>query len=92
MLTGRVDDNGLAEGQLLLSGTPSSESAPSEQQPVTARTVPAQSGAPCAAHSTNDYDKTREWETRDEQTRFDEAQDEALLLAADHYDHREDVP
>lgn len=92
MLTGRVDANGLAERQGILSPPSHSESAPSEQQPVTARTVPAQSGAPCAAHSTNDYDKTREWETRDEQTRFDEAQDEALRLAADRYEHREDVP
>ena len=41
----------------------------------------------------DDYDKTREWETRDEQARWDEAQDNAANERADRYDeHREDVP
>ena len=41
----------------------------------------------------DDYDKVRDYELDDEQSRWDEAQDEALRMAADRFnEHREDVP
>lgn len=44
--------------------------------------------------SRDDFDKVWEWEARDEQARFDEAQDEAANARANAFEreHGEDVP
>ena len=95
MSLGRVDDNGLAETEqstsflTLRTATGRTSNRRAEPGRVTQPAREAHRARPFR----DDYDRTRDYELKDEQARWDEAQDEALRSAVERFnEHTEDVP